>query len=148
MRKVQQLHLYLGTLFAPLIIFFALTGALQTLGLHEGERGSSPGLIAKMAEVHIHQRLAASEPERPDAAPGAQATRAKPAEDDAEGKPEGGARRAPSWPFKWFSVLMSVGLIVTTGLGIWMAFKYSRDKRVVWALLAAGIILPILMLLL
>ena len=31
LKQVRQLHLYLGTLFAPSIIFFALTGSLQLL---------------------------------------------------------------------------------------------------------------------
>jgi hypothetical protein len=55
--------------------------------------------------------------------------------------------RAPSpSPLKIFVLLMSIGLIATTLLGLYMSFKYSRDKRVVWLLLASGIALPIVLL--
>jgi len=55
MKQIRQLHLYMGTLFAPAILFFAFTGALQTFGLHEGARGSNstpPAWIAQLAQVH------------------------------------------------------------------------------------------------
>ncbi len=35
LKLARQWHLYLGTLFAPSILFFAFTGALQLLGPHE-----------------------------------------------------------------------------------------------------------------
>lgn len=154
MRRIQQLHLWLGTLFAPLIIFFTLTGALQTFSLHEGPRGSSPGLIAQMAAIHKNQRLLQ---ERREAAPPQAEAQSKkpPAEAEAaqdeeaqEEKPQGEREnQGPSpLPLKIFVTLMSVGLIVTTLLGIWMAFKYSRDKRIVWVLLAVGTFLPVALL--
>ena len=34
LKQARQWHLYLGTFFAPSILFFALTGALQLFGLH------------------------------------------------------------------------------------------------------------------
>ncbi len=158
MRKVQQIHLYLGTLFAPLIIFFAFTGALQTFSLHERE--GAPAWIGKLAEIHKNQRLATDsgqegKPPRPAQPPKPKGGR--PAGAAGEGQapkvdaqaPRDGeppAPRAPSLPLKIFTLLMSIGLIVTTGLGIWMSFKYSRDKRVPWALLLAGTLLPIAML--
>lgn len=158
MKRVQLLHLWLGTLFAPLIIFFSLSGALQTLGLHEGEAGrSAPAWIAQIASVHKNQKLLGegSEGERPEqgAKPAASEVAPKPqkpgapkeGEQDKGGEPKAGRGPSP-WPLKWFTVLMSVGLIVTTALGIWMAFKYSKNKKVVWALLAAGVLLPVALL--
>ncbi len=41
LKQIRQLHLYLGTFFAPSIIFFALTGAIQLFGLHEGHPGEA-----------------------------------------------------------------------------------------------------------
>lgn len=67
-QRVQQLHLWLGTLFAPMILFFTLTGALQTFNLHEGPRGTAPGIIARLASIHKNQRLLSERPatvERP-----------------------------------------------------------------------------------
>ena len=35
MKSVRRIHAWLGVLFAPTIIFFALTGTLQMYGLHD-----------------------------------------------------------------------------------------------------------------
>ncbi len=43
-------------------------------------------------------------------------------------------------------VLMAVSLIVSSCLGVYMAFQYKRDRRVIIGLLAAGVVLPILFL--
>ena len=138
MKKVRQLHLYLGTLFAPLILFFALTGILQTLELHEGP--GTPKWIEQIASVHKNQRLQSAEPKRP-----------RPPENggapDAPHSDNGESKSGPSpWPLKYFVVLMSLGLITTTGLGIYMAFKYERNKAIVWGLLIVGTLLPIALL--
>jgi hypothetical protein len=34
MQKLRSVHLYLGCIFAPLLLFFAFSGLWQTLGLH------------------------------------------------------------------------------------------------------------------
>lgn len=119
MQRIRQLHLWLGVFFAPMIIFFAFSGALQTFNLHETRKGGSyhaPAWIARLAAVHKDQRLS-----------------------------EG--RHAPSsMPFKWLVAAMSVGLIFTSGLGIYMGFKFHKDRRVIWALLALGVALPVLFL--
>ena len=143
MKKVRQLHLYLGTLFAPLIIFFALTGILQTLELHEGP--GTPQWIEQIASVHKNQKLQSGEPKRPRppqvGGAGADKARDKPDGDEAK------SARGPSpWPLKWFVVLMAIGLTVTSGLGIYMAFKYERNQAIVWGLLIAGTLLPLAML--
>jgi hypothetical protein len=116
MKRIRQIHLYLGALFAPLLIFFAFTGALQTFSLHESPKGSTytpPAWLVRLAEVHKNQRLGHE--------PGV----------------------VPSVPLKWFVVLMAIGMISTSALGIYMAFKYNRDPRVVWGLIILGIILPV-----
>ena len=139
MKTVRQLHLYLGTLFAPLIIFFALTGILQTLELHEG--AGTPTWIEQLASIHKKQALQAGEPpRRRSPAPGG--------EGDADAvRPAAETARGPSpWPLKWFVVAMSLGLTVTTGLGVYMAFKIQRKRALVWALLAVGTILPVVLL--
>ena len=45
MQKLRSLHLYLGCLFAPLLLFFALSGIWQTLEWH------SP-LLQKLSSLH------------------------------------------------------------------------------------------------
>ena len=139
MKKVRQLHLYLGTLFAPLILFFALTGILQTLELHEGP--GTPKWIEQIAAVHKKQALQGGEPKRPRPPENGAGGESKPRPDEAKS-----AHKPSPWPLKWFVVLMSIGLTITTGLGITMAFKYERNKAIVWGLLVAGTLLPIALL--
>jgi hypothetical protein len=150
LKNIRQLHLYLGTFFAPLIIFFALTGAAQTFGLHEKGSGFVPQWIAKLAQVHIHQRVGSPPRPKPEAG-----EREKPQSAAAEARPTEArpteARPSPPKPkssaaFKWLVLLMSLGLVTTTILGIIMAFKYNRDRRLVWGMLIAGTVLPILLL--
>lgn len=119
MKRIRQIHLYLGALFAPLLIFFAVTGALQTFNLHESSRGSTyapPDWIVRLAEVHKNQRTAHAQ----------------------------GVKS--SLPFKWFALLMAIGLVITSVIGIYMAFQYNRDKRVVYGLIIGGILIPIALL--
>lgn len=51
MRKLRSLHLYLGCIFAPMLLFFAVSGAWQTLGY-----GHS-GLLAMLSTAHMGMRL-------------------------------------------------------------------------------------------
>jgi hypothetical protein len=37
---------------------------------------------------------------------------------------------------------MALGLVTTTLLGIYMAFKYNRSRIIVWGLLIAGVVIP------
>ena len=38
MRRIARYHLYLGCFFAPLIIFYGLSGAWQTVNLHRSTK--------------------------------------------------------------------------------------------------------------
>ncbi len=119
MKLIRKLHLYLGCLFAPLIIFFSITGAWQTFNYHETSKDESyapPAWVSKLSEVHKNQRTERTQ----------------------------GVR--PSVPLRWFFVLMSIGLIVTTILGLYMAFKMTRNLLVSGILFAVGIVLPFLLL--
>jgi hypothetical protein len=120
-------------LFAPSILFFALSGAFQICGWHEG---GGPAWIARLALVHKSQLLTApSRPPRPaEAAPRADA--ARPASPPRE-------RPQPSLPLKAFFLLMSLGLVTSTGLGIYLAFGYRRDRATIMGLLVAGTVVPI-----
>jgi len=53
--------------------------------------------------------------------------------------------RKSALPLKWFVVVMSVGLVLTTFLGIYMAFRFAGAPRLVWGILAAGTFLPMAM---
>jgi hypothetical protein len=48
----------------------------------------------------------------------------------------------------WFFLFTAIGIIISTGLGIIMAFNLNRDRRVIWGLLVSGTVLPIVLLIL
>ena len=60
MKIIRRIQLYLGTFFAPAIIFFALTGAVQTFGPHEDARDGSyhsPRWLSMLAEIRKDQSM-------------------------------------------------------------------------------------------
>lgn len=114
MKRLRQLHLYLGVLFAPLLFFFAATGAAQLFWLHENAKDGSytaPAWLAAIGAVHKHSHL----PETP--------------------------KKAPT-PLKWFSLAACVGLVATTTLGIVMAFRFTANWKPVALCLVAGTVVP------
>jgi len=153
LKLFRQIHLYIGIFISPALLFFALTGALQTFSLHETTSGSSyqpPSWIATLAQVHKKQT--ATVPVRklkPAAAD-------KPADTGAPGGKHGGPQptTAPApqppqkshLPLKIFFLFVSLGLFTSTLTGIYMAYKFNRSKLVVTGLLLAGVILPLLLL--
>lgn len=149
MKSIRRLHAWLGVLFAPTIIFFALSGALQLFGLHEAARGETPGLLAKMGMVHTHQTTEMPQ-RRPPAQPKPEAEAPRAPQAELMAKVAQGAKpaepRPTTMPIKIFFALMAVSLIASSGLGLWIAFTSKRDRRLHVALLAAGVVLPIVLL--
>jgi len=155
MKQIRQLHLYLGTFFAPAIFFFALSGALQTFSLHENEDDGSykaPAWIVTVASIHKDQRLAHPHHHEP-AAP----AEAKPEEAKAPAQ-DGHAANAPAaheeehdegpstLPLKIFVLFLAVGLMLTAALGIYMALQSRNNRRMTWVMLVCGILVPVAML--
>jgi hypothetical protein len=144
LNRARQLHLYLGTFFAPSILFFSFTGSIQLLGVHQARPGGyqPPVWVAKLAEIHKRQSLALPPTMSPMMA------REKPLFEPERrlgpGVPPAGMK--PNLALKGFFLLMSIGLFVTTCLGIYLSFKYSRRRSMVGALLIAGIAIPALLL--
>src|SRR5665213_2620773 len=107
-KAMRSIHLYLGVFFAPLLLFFLISGSLQTFNLHQASKDGSykpPAIIKSLSQVHKDQRWVS-----------------------------GPVVPQPSIPFRCLIVLMSAGLLVTTILGIVMAFKYTKGW-IVWVLL-------------
>ncbi len=151
---LRQFHVYFGVFIAPSILFFALTGALQLFGLHESHEGyKPPEVVEKLGRLHMKQTYALK-PVRPVPAKAAMVVLAAdpgaaPAAAPPVPRPEPAKAPAPSVQrLKWLFLAVSLGLIVSTLLGIWMALVYSRRKIVTWLLLLAGAAAPVAIILL
>jgi len=150
LKLARQWHLYLGTLFAPSIIFFAFTGSLQLFSLHESHPGDSyqaPAWIQKLASIHKDQILEKKHKPAPAAAqqeaPPMTDAPSKPAKPEAaRPKDESGTNKF-TLALKWFFLAMAVGLISSTLLGIYMAFKFNRSRTLMWGMLLLGTAIPL-----
>jgi hypothetical protein len=151
LKQIRQLHLYLGVFFAPSIIFFALTGTLQLFGLHEGHPGEAyqpPAWVQKLGSIHKNQTVS----ERRGPPPGFAGDLKRPPESDEARRspqPEGGRRNEErgtnnlTLALKLFFLSTAVGLVFSTLLGIYMAFKYNPSRALVWGLLSLGTAIPV-----
>lgn len=118
MTSLRKIHLYLGCIFAPVLIFLSGTGAMQLYDLHESRKDGSyvaPKWIAALGQVHKNQNLP-------------------------------GDRRGSGRTLKVFMLAASAGLALTTLLGVVMAFRVSRSAVPVIACLVAGVALPLVLL--
>ncbi len=141
----RQFHRWSGLFIAPSLLFFALSGALQTFSLHESSPGSSykPATwILTLAQIHKNQTNVLKKPkpvdksaDKPAAAPIAAVPAPAP---------------VPKWkmhtPLKVFFALVALGLFFSTLTGIFMAYRYGGSKVVVTALLLAGVVVPLVLL--
>lgn len=140
-RQIRTIHNYVGMLFAPAILFFSISGAFQTLGMHEDRGHGQPmAWVAWMASVHKDQvvphakaKVADHQP-GPVAEPGKRVSRPAPHSDQ------------PFTLLKAFVLCMALGLISSASLGIIIAFTNPRTRRANLACLAAGAALPLLFL--
>ena len=58
-KVMRNIHLYLGVFFAPLLMFFLISGSWQTFDLHEASKDGSykpPAIIKSLSQVHKNQR--------------------------------------------------------------------------------------------
>ena len=136
---IRQLHIWISVFIAPSLLFFALTGALQTFRIPDEK--AAPVVIQKLARLHKDDVFAVKPP-RPKKPEGAGREKAK-AEKPPEAKP---APKPSTEILKWFFAGVSVAIALTTLLGVWMALAYSRQKLVIWILLIAGAAAPVLIL--
>lgn len=115
MRRLRQLHLYLGCVFAPALIFFAVTGSWQLYRLNDSTKDGSyvaPPAVRVLSAIHKNSHL-----------PGKSAS--------------------VYTPLRTFSLLAAAGLVATTVIGVAMAFRFSRGIAVPLLCLAAGVVVPV-----
>lgn len=149
LKPFRTLHLYFGVFTAPALLFLAFTGALQSMNLHEAKRGSDyrpPAWVASISHMHKKQSLDVpvkrAAPKVTPQAAGATPAKAAPRADKAPAP-----RQRNLWPMKTFFVLVSLSLLLSTLTGLYMAWRYTRDRRRYGATLAAGVVVPALLML-
>ena len=152
LKSFRTLHLYFGVFTAPALLFLALTGALQSVNLHEAARGGDykpPAWIASLAHMHKKQSFGGPvkrAPPKPVVANADAASNAG-APARAHDKSSSAPAKGNLWPMKIFFVLVSLSLILSTITGVCMGWRYTRNRRRYGAALAAGVVVPALLLL-
>lgn len=114
MQFLRRLHLYLGCLFAPALIFFAMSGAWQLYRFHDTAKDHSyvaPRPLQVLSAMHMNAHLP-------------------------------GKRASEYTPLRTFSLLAAAGLVLTTALGVVMAFRFSRTALTPMLCLVTGIAMP------
>ena len=158
LKLVRQIHLYVGVFIAPALLFFAFTGGLQVFSLHETSRGSDykpQAWLVTLAQVHKKQTMIVPA-HKPHPLEG---EGQKPAGDNSVAAPAAGGASAPvqaapdatrmpernPLPLKIFFAFVALGLFVSTLIGIYMAYRYSRKPALLSLLLLAGVVLPVVL---
>ena len=140
LRLLRQIHNYIRAFFAPAILFYAFSGALQTFSLHENHGISDyqpPAWIVTFASIHKDQRLPHLEAPHGDRAP-------RPEPPEARKSEEG-----PSpLPLKLFVLCLATGLILSTLIEVTLALSNRASRRWTLIVLALGSIVPTVLLLL
>lgn len=148
-RTLRDLHLYLAVFFAPSILFFALTGALQLFGLHESKGADyrPPSVVEKLGQVHIHQRYQLK-PSRPGPAPAAKPAESAAAKAQAPKAAPPKAEEKPSstLAIQIFFLGTALGLALASALGLWIGLTQGRLRKVSAVLAGLGTVLPIIIL--
>ena len=126
---LRRWHGYVGSFVAPTVLFFTLTGAVQLFNWHEAHGDYRPSfLLEDLSSVHKDQVL----------------------KRDADDSPAHEAEAVPPATFalKVFFFLIAIGVTLSTCVGAWMSITQTPRKGVAIALLVAGTLLPVILLLL
>jgi hypothetical protein len=163
LKYLRLIHLYIGVFIAPALLFFAFTGALQTFSLHETTRGSSykpPAWAVMVGQIHKKQTpivpvRKVPPPDKPaDNAGSDKTAQDKPQLPASQSTPSAARKLLPdaivpqphnALPLKIFFLLVAIGLFVSTLSGLYMSYKYIRNRKLITATLLAGIIVPVLL---
>ena len=117
-RILRRLHLHLGVFFAPLLLFFVLTGWYQT-AFPDRRKGvqDSDDWLSRLNRVHVEQYYPSK---------------------TAEGYGTKG--------FSVLVGVMSVALVATVVLGVVLAFQVLKGRWLVGLTLVMGVLVPVLIL--
>jgi hypothetical protein len=157
LKASRLVHLYLGVFTTPALLFFAFTGAVQTFSLHETTKGSDykpARILVILGQIHKKQTPVIAAPKAPPVA--TKPSKADKPEDSvvaAQAAPKPAApapevKRHNALPLKIFFLVVAISLFTSTLTGIYMAYKFARNKLAVTGLLVLGTVIPVLMILL
>jgi hypothetical protein len=117
-RWFRRLHTFLGVFFSPLLLLFVITGWWQTVTVNRNKGlGFGSSWIEKLSTIHIDNYF-----------------------------PLAGAHNYSTDLFKVLVVLMCIGFMFTTLLGLVMAFRFAKRKTSLVLILIAGVLVPIFLL--
>jgi len=157
LKAFRLIHLYLGVFITPALIFFAFTGALQTFNLHEATPNNGsykpPAWIVTLAQIHKKQTPVAPQrkpsprpsDQKPPSPAGSADQKPTQAVAAAMAAPAPPVRRHHPLPMKIFFLLVSIGLFISTITGIYMSWKYTRNRLAIALTLLAGILVPVVL---
>ena len=117
MKTLRQVHLYLGCIFAPLIIYFSISGAWQVFRLNDVPKENPTAIrsvLHAISNPHTHSTFPGKDP-----------------------------RAFSSQGFRLFAALMGVGMVITSILGILLALRFSKRPVFVVICLLAGLLIPV-----
>ncbi|HXA37521.1 MAG TPA: hypothetical protein VNW53_00845 [Phenylobacterium sp.] len=135
--RLRTAHSYCGALFAPALLFFAVSGLWQVFDLHKPQPGRGfepPQALRSLSALHKDQTLA---------------TPARPAR---KGPSPGPKRPAPPAMglgqalLKAYAAATSAVLALVTCLGLYMAQRSPRDRMWIAGLFALGLAAPMALL--
>jgi hypothetical protein len=115
MNLLRRIHLYLGCFFAPMLIFFCVSGIWQVYGL---QWVNGPNILTYLSTIHMGHQLYFKDPTK--------------------------AYSFSSPYLEFFVALMAVSLVLSIVLGVIMAFKFGRGTLAL-ASLAGGVLLPLIL---
>lgn len=52
MKLLRSLHLYLGCIFAPILVFMTISGIWQTFRLQDVPKGHPPAMLGMLSSIH------------------------------------------------------------------------------------------------
>lgn len=114
----RRAHLYLGCFFAPLLILYTLTGWYQTFNTNRNKTpGEGETLVEKMVSIHVDQLYPSKE-----------------------------AESYSPRKFRILVAIMSAALLLTTLIGVVLAFQLIKRPWPVIVSLVLGILVPALLL--
>ena len=118
MKTIRKVHLYLGCFFAPLLLFYIGTGWYQTVNTNRNKgMGELGSWRERLTAIHVDQVF-----------------------------PTTSAETYSPQLFQGLVIAMSIALMITIGLGVYLAFNTSRRKWPVWISLFLGFLIPIVFL--